>query len=124
MQILKPCLCPASGSFMAEPLEKPCMHACSDMLQSCPTLCKQAPPSMGFSRQEYWSGLPFSLPRDLPNPGIEPISPATPALQADSSTSETPGKPGETLESVKSLRSPDFFSGRRPPYKSHLGYVS
>ena len=36
----------------------------------------QAPPSMGFSRQEYWSGLPFPSPEDLPNPGIEPGSPA------------------------------------------------
>ena len=36
----------------------------------------QAPPSMGFSRQEYWSGLPFPSPADLPNPGIEPGSPA------------------------------------------------
>ena len=36
----------------------------------------QAPPSMGFSRQEYWSGLPFLSPGDLPDPGIEPRSPA------------------------------------------------
>ena len=39
------------------------------------TVAHQAPPSMGFSRQEYWSGLPFSYPGDLPNPGIEPRSP-------------------------------------------------
>ena len=45
---------------------------------------------MGFSRQEYWSGLPFPSPDDLPNPGIEPGSPA---LQADSLPSESPGKP-------------------------------
>ena len=45
---------------------------------------------MGFSRQEYWSGLPFSSPGDLPDPGIEPRSPA---LQADALTSEPPGKP-------------------------------
>ena len=44
------------------------------------TVVFQAPPSMGFSRQEYWSGLPFPSPRDLPNRGIEPRSPA---LQAD-----------------------------------------
>ena len=36
------------------------------------TVARQAPPSMGFSRQEYWSGLPFPPPGDLPNPGIEP----------------------------------------------------
>ena len=50
----------------------------------------QASPSMGFSRQEYWSGLPFPSPGDLPDPGIELRSPA---LQADALTSEPPGKP-------------------------------
>ena len=40
------------------------------------TAAHQAPPSMGFSRQEYWSGLPFPSPGDLPNPGIKPESPA------------------------------------------------
>ena len=47
---------------------------------------------MGFSRQEYWSGLPFPSPGDLPNPGIEPRSPA---LQADALPSELPRKPKE-----------------------------
>ena len=45
---------------------------------------------MGFSRQEYWSGLPFPSPGDLPDPGIKPKSPA---FQADALTSEPPGKP-------------------------------
>ena len=40
------------------------------------TAAYQAPPSMGFSRQEYWSGVPFPSPGDLPDPGIEPRSPA------------------------------------------------
>ena len=53
---------------------------------------------MGFSRQEYWSGLPFPSPGDLPNPGIEPRSPA---LQADSLPSEPPGKPRIRLLKVK-----------------------
>ena len=52
------------------------------------TVACQAPPSMGFSRQEYWSGLPFPSPGDLPNPGLEPRSPA---LEADALTSEPPG---------------------------------
>ena len=54
----------------------------------------QAPPSMGFSRQEYWSGLPFPSPGDLPDPGIKPRSPT---LQADALTSEPPGKPFMSL---------------------------
>ena len=54
------------------------------------TVAYQAPLSMGFSRQEYWSGLPFPSPGDLPDLGIEPGSPA---FQADPLTSEPPGKP-------------------------------
>ena len=54
------------------------------------TVARQAPLSMEFPRQEYWSGLPFASPRDLPHPGIEPGSPS---LQADSLLSEPPGKP-------------------------------
>ena len=50
----------------------------------------QAPLTMGFPRQEYWSGLPFPSPGALPNPGIEPMSPVSPALQADSLPSESP----------------------------------
>ena len=51
------------------------------------TVAYQAMQSMGFSRQEYWSGLPFPSPGDLPNPGIEPGSPA---LQTDALLSEPP----------------------------------
>ena len=53
------------------------------------TAAHQAPLSLGFSRQEHWSGLPCPPPGDLPNPGIEPPSPA---LLADSLCSEPPGK--------------------------------
>ena len=53
------------------------------------TVAHESPLSMGFSRQEYWSGLPCPPPGDLPDPGIEPRSPA---LQADSLSSELPGK--------------------------------
>ena len=60
------------------------MHACL-VTQSCLfetpwTVACQAPPSMGFSRQEYWSGLPFPSPGDLAEPGSEPISPMSLAL--------------------------------------------
>ena len=77
--------------------------------QLCLTICdpwtvaQQAPLSMRFSRQEYWSGLPFPSPGNLPNPGIEPRSPT---LQADSSPSEPPVMlPGLTQESAISCRS-------------------
>ena len=53
------------------------------------TVAYEVPPSMEFSRQEYWSGLPYPPPRDLPDPGIKPRSPA---LQADALPSEPPGK--------------------------------
>ena len=53
----------------------------------------QAPLSMGFSRQEYWGGLPFPSPGDLPDPGIEPASLTSPALVGGFFTSESPGKP-------------------------------
>ena len=53
------------------------------------TVAYQAPPSMGFSRQECWSGLPFPSPGHLPDPGIELGSPT---LEADALTSEPPGK--------------------------------
>ena len=69
--------------------------------QSCPTLCDpnncshKIPLSMGFSRQEYGSGLPFPSPGDLPDPGIEPGSPA---LQAYVLPSELLGKPNLLLD--------------------------
>ena len=62
------------------------------------TVAYQAPPSMGFSSQEYWSGLPFPSPGDLPDPGIEPGSPA---LQADALPSEPPGKLYNTQNTFK-----------------------
>ena len=55
------------------------------------TVAYQAPLSMGFSRQEYWNGLPFPSPGDLPDPGIKPVSPS---FQADALTTEPQGKLG------------------------------
>ena len=62
------------------------------------TVAYQASPSMGFSRQEYWSGLPFPSPGDLPDPGIEPGSPA---LGTDALTSEPRGTPQEHSTELK-----------------------
>ena len=56
------------------------------------TVAWQTPLSMGFSRQEYWRGLPFPLPGNLPNPGIKPVSPAAPALAGGFFTPEPPGR--------------------------------
>ena len=68
------------------------------------TVACQTPLSMGFSRQEHWSGLPFPSPGDLPDPEIEPASPVPPALAGRLFTSEPPGK----------LQSP--FLTSLPPY--------
>ena len=82
-------------------------YACVSLLFSCSvmsdsfvtpwTAARQAPLSVGFSRQEYWRGLPFPSPGDLPNPGIEPRSST---LQADSSPAELPGKPPQNRDDV------------------------
>ena len=75
------------------------------------TVAYQAPLSMGFSRQECWSGLPFPSPGDLPDPGIEPRSPE---LRADALPSEPPGRPMTNLDNI--LKSRDITL----PTKVHL----
>ena len=73
-----------------------CMRVCS-VTQLC-TLCNpwtmahQASLSMGFPRHEYWSGLSFPVPGDLPDPGIEPMSPAFPTLTGGLFNTEPPRK--------------------------------
>ena len=69
------------------------------------TVAYQAPPAMEFSKQEYWSGLPFPSPEDLPNPEIKPGSPA---LQAEALLSEPTGKP----EKNRALPTPHLSSVR------------
>ena len=66
------------------------MWPCGLGFSSSPQSSPQTPLSMGFSRQEYWNGLPCPSPGDLPNLGVEPRSPI---LQAESLPSEPPGKP-------------------------------
>ena len=65
-----------------------------------------APRSKGFPRQEYWSGLPFPPPRDLPDPRIEPRSPASPALAGGFFTTLPPGKPHLAATGLPSLYLP------------------
>ena len=67
------------------------------------TVAYQAPLSMGFSRQEYWSGLPFPPPVCLPSTGIEPTSLAFPALAGGFFTTAPCGKPKYVVSSVQSL---------------------
>ena len=72
-----------------------CLLTCSvasDSSETPWTATHQAPLSMEFSRQEYWSGLPIPIPGDLPDPGIKPMSSVSPALQADSLPTEPSGK--------------------------------
>ena len=70
------------------------MHAQSSPTLVTPrTIARQAPLSMGFSQKEYWSGLPFPLPGDLPNLGIKLVSPPSPVLLGGFFTTEPPGKP-------------------------------
>ena len=85
-------------SFHSNPKERQCQRmlkvkekllSCVRLFATAWTVAYQAPPSMRFSRHEYWSGLPFPSPGDLPDPGIEPVSLT---FQADTLTSEPPGK--------------------------------
>ena len=90
------------------------VHPCL-VAKSYPTLCYmpvacQAPLSMEFSRQEYWSGLPFPSPGDLPHPGIEPVSPASPALAGRFVTTEPPGRPHLLAE--LSVNEPPLYCDR------------
>ena len=113
-------------------MEAKCLHRSSPVLcwlLSCVQLfaiqwavAHQSPLSMGFSRQEYWSGLPFPSPGDLPDPGIEPVSPA---LQGNSLLSEPLIAPFATILPFHSgllfhffFSSLDFRTSRSEPYQS------
>ena len=100
-----------------------CMHA--KFLHSCPALCipwtvaRQAL-SMGFCRQEYWSGLPCLPPGDLLNSGIKPVSLMSPALQVGSLPLAPPGKPlhpptpSNSCHSQENMLIPKLFSIKFP----------
>ena len=96
------------------------------MLSHCVQLCatpwtivRQAPLAMEFSRQEYWSGLPFPPPGDLPDPGVELMSLASPALAGRFFTTESPGssKCASTVHSYSVLHD-------SPLYESTMIYLS
>ena len=69
------------------------MLSCVRLFATPWTVARQAPLSMGFCSQAYWSGLPCPPPGDLPDPGIEPASPAAPTLQVDSLLLKHVGSP-------------------------------
>ena len=86
----KQCLNGSGWGFILKSERKVKSLSCVRLFVTPWTVAYKAPLSMGFSRQRYWSGLPFPSPADLPNPGIKPGSPT---LQADTLPSEPPGKP-------------------------------
>ena len=89
------CLVQLSGA-------QPCPTLCDPTDYSPPdTIAPQAPLSMEFSRQEYWSGLPFPPPEDLCNPGIKPVSLVSPALAGGVVTTAPLGIPRKDLEILK-----------------------
>ena len=84
------------------------------------TAAHQAPLSMGFPRQEYWSGLPFPSPGDLSHPGIEPMSPA---LAGEFFTTEPSGKPLQHLlewPKSKTLAIPNAGRDLEPQERSYI----
>ena len=96
--------------------------------QLCPTLCDlrtvalQAPQFMGFTRQEYWRGLPCPPPGDLPDPRIEHTSPVSPALQGNSLPTEPSGKPSSATFTSRSY-SP-FLSPQSPLWSKLLMHLA
>ena len=93
---------------------------CCLVAKLCPTLCNpmdcssQAPLSLGFPRQEYWSGLPFPSPGDLPDPGIEPASLEPPALAGKFFTPEPNGNPSGRFRGLITLS----FMGRHKEFEN------
>ena len=82
------------SAVILEPQKNKICHCQVQLFVNPWTVAYQAPLSMGFFRQEYWSGLPFPSPGDLPDPGMEPGSTA---LQSDSTLSEPSGKPRSAI---------------------------
>ena len=95
--VFLPMACSGSSVLITGPPRSPYVHVCVFShvwpFATLWTVGHQTPLSMGFFRPEYWSGLLFPPPRDLPDPGIEPASPVSAALQADCLPAEPSGKP-------------------------------
>ena len=89
-----------------------CVPSCFSHAQLFATLCtvaRQVPLSVGFSRQEYWSGLPCPPPGDLPDSGVDPTSPVAPALLVDSLPVSHQGSPSSLLTPIQTIYQRIFF---------------
>ena len=95
------------------------MLNCARLFETLWTVAHQAPPSMRFSRQEYWSGLPFPSPGDLPDPEIEAESSESFTLQADSLLLEPLGKPINVLSPYLCVKS-DLLKTTQERSAGHL----
>ena len=87
------CVC---ATHRMECIRACCHFSCVQLFATIRAIAYQAPLSAGFTRQEYWSGLPFPSPGDVPDPGIEPVSPG---LAGRFFTIEPSGKPGHRVSS-------------------------
>ena len=94
-----------------------CVPSCSVVSDSVTpwTIAYQAPQSMGFSRQESWSGLPFPSPRNLSDPGIKLESPASSALAGEFFITESPGKPEIIVDSHEVIGLPSALMVKNLP---------
>ena len=87
--------------YLLAPVHVPSHFSCAWLFENLWIVACQAPLSMGFSRQEYWSRLPCPPPGNLPDPGTEPAPPVSLSLQVDSSPPEPPEKPISTICTCK-----------------------
>ena len=98
--------------------------SCVHLFVTLWTVVHQVPLPMGFSRQEYWSGLPFSPPGDLPGPGIEPVSPTSPTLAGGFFSSSATWVPGRKKHTEIQPCSPGSYSMDRKLRCIHMASFS
>ena len=98
------------------------MCVCSVASNSDPRNCScQAPLSVGFSRQEYWSGLPFPTPGNLPDPGSQPASLVSPALVSKFFTTALPGK--QKIKEVNTFKNRKVLNGTQKTVKRQVVFI-